>query len=113
MAEYPNLFEICQARCTRKEVKTLFLKKRGNMKIYRAEGLDAFTNYEKAAAEEYAVAHELAQCAKVEVYELLAVDLFQRVKESRLKTAIAFEKLKNFEDDLVTAAKSDQKQKFG
>jgi len=35
------------------------------MSIYRAEGLEAFRDYEAALAEEHAMAHELAQCAKI------------------------------------------------
>lgn len=68
------------------------------MKTYRSDGQSAFRDYATAAAEEYAVAHELAQCAKVEVYHLLATELFQRVNAARVKTVAAFAILKQFED---------------
>ncbi|MBB3220723.1 hypothetical protein [Pseudoduganella umbonata] len=71
------------------------------MNIYRAEGLAAYAEYAKAAGEEYAVAHELAQCAKVEVYHLLAAELFIRVKEARQAATVAFEKLTRFEGEMA------------
>lgn len=67
------------------------------MNIYRAEGLAAYAEYAKAAGEEYAAAHELAQCAKIEVYHLLAEELYIRVKEARRAAAAAFEQLQRFE----------------
>ncbi len=67
------------------------------MEMYRAEGLEIFRAYAKAAAEEHAIAHELAQCAKIEVYHLLAAELFIRVAEARSNTSAAFAMLKKFE----------------
>lgn len=66
------------------------------MNIYRAEGLPAFRAYAAAVAEEHEVAHELAQCAKIEAYRLLAVDLFARVSEARAKTIAAFKAVEAF-----------------
>jgi len=74
------------------------VKLKAYMKTYRSNGQSAFRDYATAAAEEYAVAHELAQCAKVEVYHLLATELFQRVNAARAKTLTAFAQLKQFED---------------
>jgi hypothetical protein len=67
------------------------------MKIYRSDGQSAFRDYATAAAEEYAVAHELAQCSKIDVYHLLAKELFERVNAARAKTIAAFGILKEFE----------------
>ncbi len=66
------------------------------MSIYRAEGLEAFRDYEAALAEEHAMAHELAQCAKIEVYNLLAADLFERVTAARARTLAAFKLVESF-----------------
>lgn len=66
------------------------------MSIYRPEGLEAFRNYEAALAEEHAMAHELAQCAKIDVYNLLAADLFDRVTAARAKSATAFKVVEGF-----------------
>lgn len=71
------------------------------MKIYRAEGIAAYAAYAKAAGEEYAIAHELAQCAKVEVYHLLAAELFIRLAAARQAAAAAFDKLQSFEGELA------------
>lgn len=49
-----------------------------------------------AAAEEHAMAHELAQCAKIEKYGLLAVDLFTRVNAARANTLAAFKAVERF-----------------
>jgi hypothetical protein len=70
------------------------------MEIYRAEGVELYRAYAKAAAEEHAIAHELAQCAKIEVYHLLAGDLFARVAEARANTVSAFALLKRFESTI-------------
>ncbi|WBS00087.1 hypothetical protein OU994_17335 [Pseudoduganella sp. SL102] len=67
------------------------------MQIYRSNGQSAFHAYAIAAAEEHAVAHELAQCSKIDVYHLLARELFERVNAARAKTNAAFGKLKEFE----------------
>lgn len=66
------------------------------MSIYRADGLEAFRDYEAALAEEHAMAHELAQCAKIEVYNLLAADLFERVTAARARTQAAFKLVESF-----------------
>lgn len=66
------------------------------MTTYRPEGLDAFRAYEAAAGEEHAMAHELAQCAKIDVYHLLATDLFERVTAARSKTLAAFKVVEKF-----------------
>ena len=66
------------------------------MEFYRSEGLAAFQGYENAAAEEHQLAHELAQCAKIDVYSLIAVDLFNRVNAARLKTIAAFRLVESF-----------------
>lgn len=63
---------------------------------YLPDGIDAFRAYEGALAEEYEAAHELAQCAKIDVYSLLAVDLFERVAAARLKTLEAFNLVEKF-----------------
>ncbi|GGX80647.1 hypothetical protein GJV26_23180 [Massilia dura] len=70
------------------------------MEIYRAEGVEIYRAYAKAAAEEHAIAHELAQCAKIDVYHLLASDLFIRVAAARSNTVAAFARLKEFESVL-------------
>lgn len=67
-----------------------------NMHTYSPEGIDAFRAYAIAAAEEYEMAHELAQCAKIEKYSLLAVDLFARVNAARSKTIAAFKTVERF-----------------
>jgi hypothetical protein len=66
------------------------------MPIYRSEGLLAFSEFEAALAEEHAVVHELAQCAKIDVYHLLANDLFERVTTAHTKTQAAFGKIEGF-----------------
>lgn len=66
------------------------------MNVYKPEGLAAFRAYATAAAEEHAIAHELAQCAKLDVYELLAVDLFGRVMAARAKCAAAFAMIEQY-----------------
>ena len=70
------------------------------MEIYRAEGMEIYRAYAKAAAEEHAIAHELAQCAKIEVYHLLAAELFTRVAQARSNTIAAFALLKRFESTI-------------
>lgn len=60
------------------------------MPIYRSEGLLAFREYEAALAEEHAIIHELAECAKVEVYRLLADDLFDRATIAHARTVAAY-----------------------
>jgi hypothetical protein len=69
------------------------------MSIYRSEGLAAFREFAEALAEEHSVAHELSQCAKIDVYNLLAVDLCARVKAAHKKTTDAFTKIECFRDN--------------
>jgi len=66
------------------------------MSTYRPEGLEAFRAYAAALAEEHATAHELAQCAKIDVYNLLAADLFDRVTAARAKSAAAFKTVEGY-----------------
>ena len=66
------------------------------MHTYSPEGIDAFRAYAIAVAEEHEMAHELAQCAKIEKYSLLAVDLFIRVNAARCKTIAAFKTVERF-----------------
>ena len=68
----------------------------GDMSIYRSEGLLAYCEFETALAEEHAVAHELAQCAKIDVYHLLANDLFERITAAHAKTLAAYKKIECF-----------------
>lgn len=66
------------------------------MHTYSPDGVEAFRAYAVAAAEEHEIAHELAQCAKIEKYGLLAVDLFARVNAARAKTLAAFKAVEGF-----------------
>jgi len=66
------------------------------MSIYRAEGLRAYFEFETALAEEHAAVHELAQCAKIEVYYLLASELFDRVAAAHAKTMAAYKQIECF-----------------
>jgi hypothetical protein len=66
------------------------------MSIYRPEGLRAYFDFETALAEEHAAVHELAQCAKIEVYHLLAKDLFDRVSAAHAKTQAAYKQIECF-----------------
>jgi hypothetical protein len=66
------------------------------MPIYGPEGQPEFTNLATALAEEHAAVHELAQCAKIEVYHLLAGELFERVTAAHAKTLAAFKKIESF-----------------
>lgn len=66
------------------------------MPTYRPEGRIAFTEFAAALAEEHVVAHELAQCAKIDAYHLLASDLFDRLLCARAATLAAFEKVESF-----------------
>lgn len=66
------------------------------MQIYNPDGIEAFRAYAAAVAEEHAMAHELAQCAKIEKYGLLAVDLFARVNAARTNTLAAFKAVERF-----------------
>lgn len=66
------------------------------MNTYRPEGLDAFRAYEAAVGEEHAMAHELAQCAKIDVYNLIAPGIFERVGLARTKTLAAFKMVEKF-----------------
>ncbi|MBV7534513.1 hypothetical protein KW842_01915 [Duganella sp. sic0402] len=68
------------------------------MHTYSQEGIDAFRAYAIAAAEEHEMAHELAQCAKIEKYSLLAPDLFTRVNTARSKTIAAFKTVERFKN---------------
>lgn len=67
-----------------------------NMHTYSPDGIEAFRAYAAAAAEEHEMAHELAQCAKIEKYGLLAADLFARVNAARTKTLAAFMAVERF-----------------
>jgi hypothetical protein len=67
-----------------------------NMQTYNPEGIEAFRAYAAAAAEEHAMAHELAQCAKIEKYGLLAAELFTRVNAARANTIAAFKAVERF-----------------
>lgn len=69
------------------------------MSIYRQEGLAAYREFAAALAEEQAVAHELSECAKIEVYHLLARDLFERMALAHAKTAEAFARVQCFQYD--------------
>jgi hypothetical protein len=64
------------------------------MDMYPAEGLSVFRAYAVAVADGHAVAHELAQCEKIDVYKLLAADLFTRVNAVRKKSQEALRPLK-------------------
>lgn len=66
------------------------------MPIYRSEGLRAYTEFEAALAEEHAVVHELAQCAKIDVYNLVASDLFDRVAIAHEKMLAAYKSIECF-----------------
>lgn len=66
------------------------------MPIYRAEGLRAYAEFEAALAEEHEVIHELAQCAKIDVYHLVASDLFDRVKIAHEKMLAAYATIECF-----------------
>ncbi len=66
------------------------------MPIYRSEGLRAYAEFEAALAEEHEVVHELAQCAKIEVYSLVARDLYDRVKVAHEKMLAAYETIECF-----------------
>lgn len=66
------------------------------MHTYNPDGIAAFRAYAVAAAEEHEMAHELAQCAKIEKYALVAVDLFTRVNAARSKTIAAFKAVERF-----------------
>lgn len=66
------------------------------MPIYRSEGLRAYTEFEAALAEEHAVVHELAQCAKIEFYGLVASDLFERVATAHEKMLAAYKTIECF-----------------
>lgn len=69
------------------------------MSIYRSEGLAAFREFSEALAEEHAVAHELSQCAKIDIYNLLAADLFVRVTAAHKKSLAAFAQIECFRDN--------------
>jgi hypothetical protein len=69
---------------------------KATMQTYSPDGIEAFRAYTIAAAEEHEMAHELAQCAKIEKYGLLAVDLFARVNAAHAKTLAAFKAVERF-----------------
>jgi len=73
------------------------------MSIYRSEGLLAYSEFETALAEEHAVVHEPAQCAKIEVYHLSASDLFERVTTAHAKTVAAYKKSNVSNNELLVA----------
>lgn len=66
------------------------------MPTYGPEGQPALTEFAAALAAEHAVAHELAQCAKIEVYDLLASELFDRLAAAHAFTQAAFKKIERF-----------------
>jgi hypothetical protein len=66
------------------------------MQMYRPEGLSAFRLYAAAVAEEHQAAHELAECAKIEVYHLIAAGLFTKVNEAHSKSIAAFKTIETF-----------------
>jgi hypothetical protein len=67
------------------------------MTTYNAQGIGAFQAYAAALSEEHSVAHELAQCAKIEHYHLLAGELFTRLNAARANSATAFKLLQTFQ----------------
>lgn len=71
------------------------------MSIYRQEGAAAYREFAVALAEEQEVAYELSQCVKVDVYNLLARDLFDRMSAAHAKTAAAFAVMQCFQYDKV------------
>lgn len=71
------------------------------MSIYRREGAAAYREFALALAEEQAVAYELSECTKVEVYHLLAHDLFERMVAAHEKTAAAFSRAQCFLYDKI------------
>lgn len=66
------------------------------MPTYRPEGQLALTEFAAALAAEHAVAHELAQCAKIDAYHLLASELFDRLAAAHEVTLAAFDKIATF-----------------
>lgn len=66
------------------------------MPIYRAEGLRAYAEFEAALAEEHEVVHELAQCAKIDAYNLVASDIFERVRIAHEKMLATYETIESF-----------------
>jgi hypothetical protein len=66
------------------------------MFIYRPEGRTAYRDFAMALAEEQEVAYELSQCVKVEVYSLMAHELFDRMAAAHAKTAVAFAAMECF-----------------
>jgi len=66
------------------------------MYIYRPEGGTAYRDFAVALAEEQEVAYELSQCVKVEVYSLMAQELFDRMAAAHAKTTTAFEAMQCF-----------------
>jgi len=66
------------------------------MYIYRPEGGIAYRDFAVALAEEQEVAYELSQCVKVEVYSLMAQELFDRMAAAHAKTVAAFEAMQCF-----------------
>lgn len=69
------------------------------MSIYRPEGRAAYRDFALALAEEQAVAYELSECVKVEVYSLIARDLFDRMTAAHAKTATAFLAVQRFQHE--------------
>jgi hypothetical protein len=66
------------------------------MPTYRPEGQPAFSEFAAALAEEHAIAHELAQCAKIDAYHLLASDLYDRMTSAHSASLAAFKKVESF-----------------
>lgn len=71
------------------------------MSIYRQEGAAAYRAYALALAEEQAIAYELSQCVKVDVYHLMAQDLYERITAAHTRTAAAFAVMQCFQHETV------------
>lgn len=69
------------------------------MSIYRQEGAAAYREFAVALAEEQEIAYELSQCVKVDVYSLMAQDLYDRITAAHGKTAAAFAVMQCFQYD--------------
>lgn len=69
------------------------------MSIYRQEGAAAYREFAVALAEEQEIAYELSQCVKVDVYGLMAQDLYDRLALAHSKSAAAFALMQCFQHD--------------
>lgn len=66
------------------------------MSSYRPDGFIVFGELAAALAEEQAIAHELAHCAKVDVYHQLAANIYDRLEAARAKTQIVYDRVAQF-----------------